>query len=114
VVYFRGRCDIVNFPGTYEEYLDRYGHDIVKDEEETPQVAQAPTSKGKMDFKEQKKLRNKTNKLKKEIEQLQKEINQLEEEKSSGSNRNVDNDLVKLIEQWEEKSEELEKLSDIN
>ena len=110
VVYFKGRCDIVNFPGTYEEYLDRYGHDIVKEEEEAPQVTQAPASKGKKDFKEQKKLRNKTNKLKKEIEQLQKEINQLEEEKNSGSNRNVDNELVKLIEQWEEKSEELEKL----
>jgi len=110
VVYFKGKCDIVNFPGTYQEYVDRYGHDIVEEEKGSSEVAQAPASKGKMDFAEQKKLRNKTNKLKKEVERLQKEINRLEEEKNSGSKRNIDDDLVKLIEKWEEKTEELEKI----
>lgn len=110
VVYFRKRCDIVNFPGTYAEYLDRYGHDIIEDEEEKPKEGAAPASKGKMDFKEQKKLRNKTNKLKKEINKIQIEIDRLEEEKKTTGNADIDDELIKLMTQWEEKTQELENL----
>ena len=108
VVYFRKRCDIINFPGTYSEYLDRYGHDIIEEEKDEKSEAEKPVSKGKMDFKEQKKLRNRKNKLKKEIEEIQREISRLEEENNSGVNR--ENELSELMEEWAEKAEELEKI----
>ncbi len=108
VVYFRKRCDIINFPGTYSEYLDRYGHDIIEEEKDEKSEAEKPVSKGKMDFKEQKKLRNRINKLKKEIEEIQREISRLEEENNSGVNR--ENELSELMEEWAEKAEELEKI----
>ena len=108
VVYFRKRCDIINFPGTYSEYLDRYGHDIIEEEQDEKSEAEKPVSKGKMDFKEQKKLRNRINKLKKEIEEIQREISRLEEENNSGVNR--ENELSELMEEWAEKAEELEKI----
>ena len=108
VVYFRKRCDIINFPGTYSEYLDRYGHDIIEEEKDEKSEAEKPVSKGKMDFKEQKKLRNRINKLKKELEEIQREISRLEEENNSGVNR--ENELSELMEEWAEKAEELEKI----
>ena len=108
-MYFRKRCDIINFPGTYSEYLDRYGHDIIEEEQDEKSEAEKPASKGKMDFKEQKKLRNRINKLKKEIEEIQKEISRLEKEQSSGTSR--DNKLAGLMEEWAEKTEELEELN---
>ena len=108
VVYFRKRCDIINFPGTYSEYLDRYGHDIIEEEQAEKSEDEKPVSKGKMDFKEQKKLRNRINKLKKEIEEIQREISRLEEENNSGVNR--ENELSELMEEWAEKAEELEKI----
>lgn len=123
VVYFRGKCDIVNFPGTYGEYLDRYGHDIINEDKLNSKDADAPLSKGKMDFAQQKELRNKINRLKKEIENIQKEINHLESKKTELTNRlnsgsgdqaeisrkisDTDDKLIKLMEQWEEKTEEL-------
>jgi len=127
VVYFRGKCDIINFPGTYNEYLDRYGHDIIDEEKAKSGGTDAPLSKGKMDFAQQKEIRNKINRLKKEIENTQKEISDLEKEKNSLSNQlnsssgnqpeiskkitEIDSKLLKLMEQWEEKTEEMERFS---
>jgi ATP-binding cassette subfamily F protein 3 len=126
VVYFRKRCDIINFPGTYSEYLERYGHDIIDEETLKNENADIPLSKGKMDFTQQKEIRNKINRLKKEIESIQKDISNFETEKSTLTNRlnsgsgsqtemskkisEIESKLLKLMEEWAEKTEALEKL----
>ena len=127
VVYFRGKCDIVNFPGTYQEYLDRYGHDIIDDDKNGIKSAETPASKGKTDFAQQKEIRNKINRLKKEIETVQTTINKKEEEKRSLSEKlssgtgdqtqsgkkisELDKELLALMEKWDELSNELENLN---
>lgn len=127
VVYFRGRCDMVNFPGTYQEYLNVYGHDIIQEENAKAKQADVSASKGKMDHALRKELRNKLNKLRKEIDSVQKEITKREQEKSDLSTKlsqglgdiallnkriaRLDEELVSFMTQWEEKSQEFEKLS---
>jgi ATP-binding cassette, subfamily F, member 3 len=122
VVYFRGKCDIMNFPGTYEEYINRYGHDII-DEDLTEKEASVELSQGKIEFEQQKEMRNKIKKLQKEIDHIQKEIERLEAEKidlasklsdpssdhtvTSNKIVTVDQRIIKLMEQWEEKTSEL-------
>ncbi len=125
IIYFKGKCDIENFPGSYQEYIDRYGHDII-DEDSVGNSAEDQLSQGKIDFEVQKEIRNKAKKLEKEIKNIQKEIENLEAEKielsrqlsnpecgnhSEVSNKIVTTDkrILKLMEQWEEKSEEFEK-----
>ena len=126
VVYFRGKCDIMNFPGTYQEYLDRYGHDIIEDESAEAKNDQA-VSKGKSDFTQQKELRNRVNRLKKDIDGVQSLINSKEEEKkrlseklSTGSGdqsgigkrlSSIEEELLELMQKWDDLSSELEKLN---
>ena len=126
IVYFRGRCDMVNFPGTYQEYLNMYGHDIIVEEEETGRRNEAPATKGKVDFVLRKELRNKMNKLKKEIDNTQREIAKREEEKVALSAKlaqgigdlalqskriaRLDEELIALMGRWEESSAAVEKL----
>jgi ATP-binding cassette subfamily F protein 3 len=127
VVYFRGRCDMVNFPGTYQEYLSVHGHDIIVEEKAKAKEADVSASKGKMDHALRKEMRNKLNKLKKEIETAQKEIAKREQEKGELSTKlaqglgdialankriaRLDEELLTLMSQWEERSREFEKLS---
>lgn len=126
VVYFRGRCDMVNFPGTYQEYLNMYGHDIIVEEEAKERQNEATATKGKIDFALRKELRNKLNKLKKEIDLTQKEIAKREEEKGALAAKlaqglgdialqskriaRLDEELITLMSQWEERSAAFEKL----
>ena len=130
VVYFRGRCDMVNFPGTYQEYLNMYGHDIIFDEAEDRRPVEGPVSKGKVDHALRKELRNKLNKLKKDIESTQKEIAKREEEKTALTAKlaqgigdialqskrvaRLDEELISLMSRWEESSAAFEKLSKEN
>lgn len=126
VVYFRGRCDIMNFPGTYQEYLDRYGHDII--EEDGPEAkSDQHVSKGKSDFTQQKELRNRVNRLKKDLDSVQAMINSKENEKKSLSEKlstgsgdpaatgkrisAIDDELLELMQKWEDLSSELEKIN---
>ncbi|HNT27485.1 MAG TPA: ABC-F family ATP-binding cassette domain-containing protein, partial [bacterium] len=127
VVYFRGRCDMVNFPGTYQEYLNMYGHDIIFDEAEDRRPVEGPVSKGKVDHALRKELRNKLNKLKKDIESTQKEIAKREEEKMALAAKlaqgvgdialqskrlaRLEEELLSLMSRWEESSAAFEKLS---
>lgn len=112
VVYFRGRGDIINYPGTYKEYLDYYGHDIIamekeEEKEEDKKVVEKVSSKGKNDYKQQKKIRNKLNKLKKECEELESAIDKAEAEKSQ---QTKNSSLPALMKEWESKKLELETL----
>ncbi|MGI6395076.1 MAG: ATP-binding cassette domain-containing protein [bacterium] len=126
VVYFKGKCEIVNFPGNYSEYLSSYGHDTVEGNVTKPALKPTLPSRGKIDFEQQKELRNRVSRLKKEIDEIQNKTELLEAEKSSllekllsaKSNHDeilkkmaeIDELLLELIEIWEKKSEELEKL----
>ena len=80
-VYFRGIGDIINFPGTYAEYLAVYGHDFVDAEETAPQQKKSPSAGGKGTFIARKDQRNRLNKVRREIERVEAEITRLEEEK---------------------------------
>ncbi|MBP5590445.1 ATP-binding cassette domain-containing protein [bacterium] len=130
IVYFRKRGDIFNFEGTYSEYLDMYGHETISEETEPekPKTSAPKTEevKGKIDFAQQKEIRNRLNKLKKEIENLQDKIDSLEKEKQEICDKisasfdpalasrlgKIEDELLELMEKWEEKSIELEKISE--
>ena len=131
VVYFKKRGEIVNFEGTYEEYLQMYGHEIITEESEAkPAKTSAEPNenpKGKLDFAQQKEMRNRLNKLKKEIDSLQDKIDDLENEKKDICDKlstsafdaalasrlnKIEDELLELMEKWEEKSIELEKISE--
>ena len=131
VVYFKKRGEIVNFEGTYEEYLQMYGHEIITDESEAKPVKTstepAEDTKGKLDFAQQKELRNRLNKLKKEIDSLQDKIDTLENEKKDICDKlstsafdaalasrlnKIEEELLELMEKWEKKSIELEKMTE--
>ncbi len=128
VVYFRGKCDVVNFPGTYIEYQNMYGHDIIAMEKEIPKkIVEEAAPKGKNDYAQRKELRNKLNKLKKEISSLELLISKEEDEKSLlGEKINhgtgdvnahrkavarIDQTLATLLKDWETKTAEVEKLT---
>lgn len=127
IVYFRGRGDAVNFPGNYDEYLQMYGHEIIRDEK-TAEKGEKPAEKseGKLNFAQQKELRNLQNRLKREVEQLLNEIDSKEKEKEAVAEKinsdpmnsglakrfvELDNAILELLEQWEQKSSELEKIT---
>ena len=129
VVYFRKRGDIFNFEGTYEEYLQMYGHEIIAEESSAAKPKSTGNkpddSQGKVDFAQQKEMRNRLNKLKKEIDSIQDKIETLEKEKSAVCDKlstsafdqtlasrlgEIEDELLELMEKWEEKSIELEKM----
>lgn len=131
VVYFKKRGEIVNFEGTYEEYLQMYGHEIITGESKAkPAKASSEPNenpKGKVDFAQQKEMRNRLNKLKKEIDSIQDKIDDLEKEKKDICDKlstsafdpalasrlgKIEDELLELMEKWEEKSIELEKISE--
>lgn len=126
VIYFRNRCDIVNFSGTYLEYQNMYGHDIIEMEKLEPKVAadDGARAKGKNDHQQRKELRNRLNKLKKEIESIEKSISDKESEKAQITARlskgqgdlngqtadlyRLDDSLMLLMKQWDTKKDELD------
>ena len=108
-----------------------YGHEIITEESEAKPVKisaePAEDTKGKLDFAQQKELRNRLNKLKKEIDSLQDKIDALEKEKKDICDKlstsafdaaiasrlnKIEDELLELMEKWEEKSIELEKMSE--
>ncbi len=119
LVYFRGKQDILNFPGTYTEYLNLYGHDIIEDENSKSKEVKtkAEVSKGKSDYSKQKEIRNRLNKLKKEIPALEKLIADKENELSNTSlskaaRKNCEDEIKRLYNELEEKIEENRELSE--
>ncbi|MBP5590226.1 ABC-F family ATP-binding cassette domain-containing protein, partial [bacterium] len=129
IVYFKKRGEIVNFEGTYEEYLQMYGHEIITEESEAKpvKVSAEPNEnpKGKVDFAQQKEMRNRLNKLKKEIDSIQDSIDALEKEKKDICDKlatsafdptlalrlgKIEDELLELMEKWEEKSIEFEQI----
>ncbi len=115
VAYFRAPGDIVDFPGTYAEYLGAYGHDFVASAPETMDTEKKARD-GQNAFLARKDLRNRLNKAKRELERIEAEIARLEEEKKTLADElarggdygkigarmaEADKRVATLMEQWE-------------